>query len=116
MSELDVRGIISSDDLQFVEFFKFLQREARQSGMVFFADDAEPRETWVDGMHAEDMFGWLVPEDLADEIESERLDSWMNKTRFDRRKWRDFLVVERWSLSEDGELSVSFDKVEPIDF
>ena len=116
MCELDVRGIISSDDPQFVEFFKFLQREAGKFGMVFFADDAEPRETWVGGMHAEDMFGWLVPEDRSDEIESERLDSWNNETRFDRRKGRDFLVVERWSLDEDGELSISFNKIEQIDF
>ncbi|MBQ9004894.1 MAG: hypothetical protein IJ092_00825 [Atopobiaceae bacterium] len=99
-----------------MRFFAMVQESASELGKVFFIDDAEPRETWVDGMHAEDMFGWLVPNDLADVFETKWMSAWRTRSHPNRLKWLDFFVLERWHLGEDGKLSVSFDKVEPVSF
>ena len=112
MPDSSVRGLISSNDAEFISFFRFVQGEAEKLGTAFFADVADPRETWVDGMHAEDMFGWLVPLDVADDFEN----TWRDQASFARHQWSKFFVVERWDVGTSGNLSVSFKRVEPIEW
>lgn len=86
-----MRGLKTQEGSKFEEFWKVVQNTAKSQGKVFFLDTGEGRELITDTMEIEDLSGWLVPENQADEFEKEWLqgkdriwnsDQWDNHFRF----------------------------------
>lgn len=106
MPELRTRGIWSEDTLRderFVRYFDIVQRHAEEMGGVFFTWAGEGRELVTDELDGENLSGWFIPADEADEFEAQwRKDRYRLDERYDRSE-----CVAEWSV-EDGEIAISF--------
>jgi hypothetical protein len=108
MDKSDLRGLrscaISKQNQKFINFWVFVQQQARAQGMVFFEDFEEGNPTMHEDMELVRLSGWLIPQELADEFEHELGDlTEPESDRFDNR----FVFVE-WKLDND-KLSIVFE-------
>lgn len=86
-----MRGLRTQEGVKFIEFFKLVQLEAQKANSVFFLDCGEGND-FVDGnMEGEDLRGWLIPDELADEFEKQ----WMNGNPGD--EWENRITWATWS-------------------
>ncbi len=68
-----MKGLKTQEGNKFIKFWKIVQETAKKQGKIFFLDSGEGRELITDTMEIEDLSGWLVPEEQADEFEKEWL-------------------------------------------
>ena len=68
----------------------------------FFISSGEGHELITETMEGEDLFGWLIPLDRAEEFISEK-----SGNEFDEEKWEKFETFAIWKL-ENENVSVSF--------
>ena len=90
--ETTVRGLGDphcAEETKFERFFELVQLEASKLGCVFFFDVGERNDFEGSEMDGEDLSGWLVPIELADEFE----EKWLRQEE-DAFDW--FCMV-RWS-------------------
>lgn len=102
-----VRGIRfaeTTEDERFMRFFSIVQNAASQLNAVFFMDCGDGHDLITDEIDCEDLVGWLVPLDAADDFEP----LWA------ARDWDamsdeqvDLMVTAEWS-GESGDISVRF--------
>lgn len=90
------------ENKQFEKFFEIVRAEAAKTGCIFFGDCGEGRELFSDDMEGEDLFGWLIPENLADEFEPE----WRKNDVSER--WDDYTRFAIWH-DESGQITISFE-------
>lgn len=79
--EAKTQGLRTQESEKFNIFFEMVQNVARKAKKVFFLDAGDGNEFLTDEMEGEDLLGWLIPEDQADEFESafkefKELDEW----------------------------------------
>lgn len=48
------------------KFFEFIKRWARDRGCTFEPQACDGRESMIDGMAVDDVWGWLLPEGAAE--------------------------------------------------
>lgn len=65
-----MRGLKQPDSIKFERFFQLVQNEAKKNNKVFFLQNGEGRELFTEDLEAEDLFGWLIPAEEADQFES----------------------------------------------
>lgn len=96
-----MKGLRTLENEKFNRFWEVIQAEAASRGLVFFADCGEGREFFLDDMEGEDIRGWLIPVDKAEEFQRE----WEKYNVSDQ--WIDSIFWAEWSINE-GTVSVEF--------
>ena len=97
-----MRGLRTQESEKFNTFFSIIQSEAEQQGMVFFADAGDGNDFETETMEGEDMMGWLIPKDKAEEFEK----IWKESNVDD--SWSDFYKWAVWE-QDKGNIIINFD-------
>lgn len=98
-----MRELRTQENKEFENFFSIVREEASKNGGVFFVDSGEGREIFRPGIEGEDLFGWLIPNDRANEFEVE-----FSTNAVDEDKWEEFECIARWD-EIDGKITISFE-------
>lgn len=64
-----MRGLRKSEGDKFEKFFKKVQEEAKMKDAVFFLDCGQGKQYEDEEIECEDMWGWLIPEEMVSEFE-----------------------------------------------
>ena len=96
-------GLRTQENSKFLVFFRFVQKAAGDMGKVFFLDCGEGNQFEDEEMECEDLSGWLVDQEEADEF----------KKVFDMnedipKKWDDYGTFVSWKFV-GGQFEISFD-------
>ena len=97
-----MQGLRTQETSKFIEFFKIVQTEANRQGFVFFLDAGDGRDFETDTLEGEDLQGWLIPKDKADEFQKQ-----FNKGQTDE-EWDDFYAFAVWKL-KNKKISIKFE-------
>ena len=95
-----LRGLRTNENPKFRKYFDMVQKKAEAVHCVYFLDCGQGREIITEELDCEDISGWLVPTDKADECEKD----YMNFADMD--KWDDWYTWAEWD-NTDG-LKVNF--------
>lgn len=86
-----MEGLKTQETDKFMRFFALIQEEAKKKNSVFFADAGDGNDFETPELEGENMMGWLIPADKAEEFkrvwESNEVDD----------SWTDFFVWAVWS-------------------
>ncbi|MDU2293819.1 MAG: hypothetical protein ACLVKS_02210 [Peptococcus niger] len=95
-------GLRTQESDEFMRFFKLVQKEAGKLNAVFFADFGQCGDLIFEDMELDRLFGWLIPEERADDFNKEFVSSKVNE------KWDVFCM---WVIPEiiDGQLKIKFE-------
>lgn len=97
-----MKGLRSQESDKFNSYFSLIQAEAEKQAMVFFADAGDGRDFETETMEGEDMMGWLIPKEKADEFEP------MWKASEVDDSWSDYYLWAVWKKNGDG-ISAQFE-------
>ncbi|MDO5036943.1 MAG: hypothetical protein Q4E37_01415 [Tissierellia bacterium] len=64
-----MRGLRTKEDKKFLKYFEKVQECAKLKESVFFLDFGECNDTTFKDMIIDELFGWLIPFDKAEEFE-----------------------------------------------
>lgn len=81
---------------KFERFWKLIQDRAEKEESRFFMECGEGREFETDEMFGEDISGWLVPGDQADDFNKE----WRKEVPH-LDAWADCVCIAEWTRSGD---------------
>lgn len=98
-----MKGLRSQESDRFNSYFSLIQAEAEKQAMVFFADAGDGRDFETETMEGEDMMGWLIPKEKADEFEP----MWQASELDD--SWSDYYLWAVWAKNGDG-ISIRFEE------
>lgn len=98
-----MKGLRSQESDRFNSYFSLIQAEAEKQEMVFFADAGDGRDFETETMEGEDMMGWLIPKEKADEFEP----MWQASEVDD--SWSDYYLWAVWAKNGDG-ISIRFEE------
>ena len=98
-----MRGLRTQEDDKFLNFFSIVQEAAKKKQSVFFGYSGEGHDIRMAEFEGEDLFGWLIPEEKADEFEKQY-------QAFDvSSKWDPFYIFANWY--PDGEsIRIAFEE------
>lgn len=65
-----IQGLRTQENDKFLNFWKIVQSEAEKQNSVFFLDCGDGNEMTTDEFNAEDLFGWLVPNNKVSNFEA----------------------------------------------
>lgn len=86
-----------------VNTIKLIQKEAAKEGKVFFIESGEGHELITEDLWLEDLFGWLIPEEMATVFNKIYTDkegfNWLNS---DENTWEIYSCCAEWEETEDG--------------
>ena len=103
-----MRGLKTQEGSKFERFFQLVQDEAAKSNAVFFLLSGEGRDIILPNLEGEDLSGWLIPADMADEFEEE----WKDPDSSEHLdKWDHYFMWAEWS-EKNGVISVQFNSYE----
>ena len=91
-----MQGLKTQETDKFLKFWAIVQGSAHRENSVFFLDCGEGREFETPDMEGEDLSGWLVPSNLADEFER----TWKQNEIPD--KWNSYITFAIWDNLEEG--------------
>ena len=98
-----MRGIRTQENAKFNLFFALIQEEAKKHDALFFADAGDGNDFENAEMEGENMMGWLIPHEKAEEFEP----VWKASDVDD--DWTDFFRWAVWS-EEDGKITIHFEE------
>lgn len=99
MQELLPQGLRIQENKKFLNFWKIVQEEASKHDSVFFLDSGEGNEIETAEINAEDLSGWLIPKDQANEFDI-LFKSFNNKKISER--FNDFYMIASWQKINDA--------------
>lgn len=97
-----MKGLKTQENNKFKKFFEIVQGKAKSMNKVFFLDCGEGRELITADFEVEDLSGWLIPLEQADEFEK----VWLSNNNLD--KWSDNIVFAIWNSRVDSEIEIEF--------
>lgn len=92
-----MRGLRTQEDKKFIKFFSMVQDAAKEKNCVFFGNSGEGNEIITPEFEGEDLFGWLIPEEMADEFEKEFMAFHVST------KWEQFYMFANWYRDQDNQ-------------
>lgn len=102
-----MRGLRLEPDEKFRKFFSIVQDVAAKEGSIFFVLSGEGNDAETEDMYMENLSGWLIPKEEADEFEK----IWkVNRSSPEIVRWKDYFALERWR-KENGKLTVAIEKI-----
>ncbi len=88
-----MRELKTQESEKFIKFHQLIQNEAQKKGSVFFGFCGEGNDFETDEMEGEDLTGWLIPEEKADEFEKKWI---VNSSLGNLEEWSDFFIWVEW--------------------
>ena len=98
-----MRELRTQENKEFEKFFEIIRKKAEETNSIFFCECGEGREFFEDGMEGEDLMGWLIPNELAEQFEPE----WRANNVSER--WNNFIRFAIWERTGKG-VAISFRK------
>jgi hypothetical protein len=89
-----MQGLRTQEDSKFIAFFTLVQQFASKQNAVFFLDCGEGRDVETEFLSGEDLCGWLIPKENANDFQAE----YLSRTISDR--WSKFLCFAVWSQAD----------------
>ncbi|MCI8387033.1 MAG: hypothetical protein HFE63_01020 [Clostridiales bacterium] len=89
-------GIRTLENDKFLQFFKLVQDKADSMNMVFFLFCGEGHSFEDDNLEGENLSGWLIPKDRADEFNQKFIEY-----DSDLDDWDDFFAFAEWKRSSN---------------
>lgn len=99
-----MKGLRGQENQKFNNFFALVQEEAAKKGKVFFCDCGQGKLFENDTFECEDLCGWLIPQEKADEFEKLFLKDSDTQHEFD-----DLYCYIDFSVKANGEISIIID-------
>ena len=99
-----MRGLKTQEGSKFNRFFQLVQDEAQKKNAVFFLLSGEGRDIVLPNLEGEDLSGWLIPADRADEFEK---DWQISDSSEHLKKWDDYFLWAEWK-EQNGVISIQF--------
>ncbi len=96
-----MRELKTQESERFLNFFEIVRKAAKKESSIFFVDCGEGRDIVTPELEGEDLSGWLIPAESADNFQKE-----FNTGKVSD-KWNDFVCFAIWE-SKGGEISVKF--------
>lgn len=96
-------GLRTQESSKFQQFFSLVQAQAKQMGFVFFLDCGEGRELETDSLSCEDLSGWLIPEQQANDFNLEFEAGDVSD------RWGSHICFALWQKTNDT-IQISFQK------
>ena len=90
-----MRGLRTQESNKFIKFFSIVQNAAEKKNSVFFFDTGDGRDFETDYIEGEDLMGWLIPKEKANEFET----IWGNGDVPD--EWSDYYGFAIWENSNN---------------
>lgn len=91
-----MKGLRTPETNKFMHFFKIVQDEAAKQGAVFFLDNGEGHTFEDDQIECEDLCGWLIPFDKADDFSKE-----FENGDSDLDEWSDYIAFAEWEANHE---------------
>lgn len=98
-----MQGLRTHESDKFNRFFALIQAAAKKQDSVFFADAGDGNDFETAEFEGENMMGWLIPSEKANEFES----LWENSAVDDT--WSDFYLWAVWSL-DGSNIKIQFEE------
>lgn len=99
-----MKGLRKQENQKFNNFFDLVQQEAAKKDKVFFCDCGQGNVVENDFIECEDMCGWLIPQEKADEFEKLFLEDSDDQHNFDNL----YCYVD-FSIEPNGNVIITFD-------
>ena len=96
-----MQGLKTQEGIKFEQFFSIVQKMAKSFDSIFFFECGEGRDFENSSMEGEDLRGWLIPENLAEEFET----AWKDDNVSD--KWDEYIRWAEWSQTSES-ISINF--------
>ena len=96
-------SVILSLDQKSDNFTKILNKAAADHMCVFYEESGEGHDMVTDTLYCEDVSGWLVPLDMADELLA------VNKKHRRGIEWSEFFCFAEWR-QEGSDIKINFKK------
>ena len=87
-----MKGLKTNEGKRFEKFFSVVQDAAQKRNCVFFLKAGDGRNYYSQDMDGEDLMGWLIPCEKAEEFER----GWLNNNVDE--KWDDFFCFAVWKI------------------
>ncbi|KGF08627.1 hypothetical protein HMPREF1635_06885 [Clostridiales bacterium S5-A14a] len=97
-----MQGLRTEENDRFLRYFEVVQAKAKEENSVFFMDFGQCDDIAFKYMKLDCLFGWLIPNEMADNFEELYL-----RLKVDDR-WDDFCVWVTPNI-ENGKLSIIFE-------
>lgn len=97
-----MQGLKTRESNKFIKFFEIVQQEAERESSVFFLEAGDGRDFETKDLEGEDLQGWLIPKNRADEFEKQ----W--KKGQPNEDWDEFFCFAIWK-KEEGKIKVKFE-------
>lgn len=96
-----MQGLRTQENVEFLNFFGCVQKEAEKLSKVFFLDFGQCDGTAFQGMETDRLFGWLVPTEKAEEF---------NRLFLNDNIAKEWDAFGAWAIPEitDGKLTIKF--------
>ncbi|MCD7950530.1 MAG: hypothetical protein LUG12_09765 [Erysipelotrichaceae bacterium] len=92
----EILGLRTHESEGFNNFFKIVQEAAKQRNCVFFLCNAENNYKVINNIECQDLFGWLIPENVA----SLFINDYMFFNESD--DWVDYMLFAEWTEENDS--------------
>lgn len=99
-----MQGLRKQENQKFNNFFGLVQQEATKKGRIFFCDCGQGKVFENNNFECEDLCGWLIPQEKADEFEKLFLNDSDDQHDFD-----DLYCYVDFSVRPNGEILISID-------
>ncbi len=100
-----MRGLRTQEGSKFEKFFGVVQEIAKKHSKVFFLDAGLGKEIETDEYNGENLQGWLIPKEKADDFEK----VFMNFQNTE--DWDDFFAFLEWE-EKNGKIEMFFEEYE----
>ena len=98
-------GLRTQENEKHKRFFEIVQNAAAKQGCVFFSTCGTGENMVIDDQYdCEDLEGYLVPKEKAEEFQDYFLQYKEND-----KKWADNFVTMEWKRSPEGDFVITFD-------
>ena len=91
---MKMQGLRTQESSKFLEFFKMVQKRAKETEHIYFLDTGEGHELITDELDCEDLSGWLILNAKVKNFEKD-----FNDRKTD--EWLDFYAFSIWDKKED---------------
>lgn len=98
-----MRGLRTQEGLKFERFFSLIQSAAAGRGCVFFADAGDGNDFSTQEMDGENLMGWLIPQQEADEFEP----FFLNNEDIPER-WKEAFCWAEWENPSNPKIRFAF--------
>ena len=94
-------GLRTQEDQKSINAFKLAQESAQTNNSVFFFEAGDGHELITKNLWLEDMWGWLIPKEKADEF-NELFINFDNALKEDNSPWWDYFLCAEWEKTKEG--------------